>query len=277
MEETIVKFKQSANVGDLISMLPGIRQFTIEVKRKAVIYQRLNVVGVGTADSVHPFKNEMEQPVCMNKYMFDMVRPLILEQDYIEDFLVFTGGEVDVDLDKIRLENFTNQPKGQINRWPFYVFPQMSCDLSKAWLKFPFPIIECQTNFGSRILAETIIINFTVRYRQTMVHYFFLKEHESKIVFAGLESEYELFKKDYALNIPLLIIKDFSELARVISNCKFFIGNQSMAFQIAEGLKHPRLLEIFPGMPNVIPIGENAYDAYHQGAIEYYFNKLLKL
>jgi hypothetical protein len=29
-------------------------------------------------------------------------------------------------------------------------------------------------------------------------------------------------------------------------------------------------------MPNVVPIGENAYDFYHQGGIEYYFNKMIK-
>jgi len=30
-------------------------------------------------------------------------------------------------------------------------------------------------------------------------------------------------------------------------------------------------------MPNVIPIGEHAYDFYHQGGIEYYFKKLNEL
>jgi len=29
-------------------------------------------------------------------------------------------------------------------------------------------------------------------------------------------------------------------------------------------------------MPNVIPVGEKAYDFYHQGGLEYYFEKLNK-
>jgi hypothetical protein len=39
-------------------------------------------------------------------------------------------------------------------------------------------------------------------------------------------------------------------------------------------MKVPRILEVFPLMPNVIPIGEKAYDFYHQGAVEYYFKLL---
>jgi hypothetical protein len=29
-------------------------------------------------------------------------------------------------------------------------------------------------------------------------------------------------------------------------------------------------------MPNVIPVGEKAFDFYHQGGLEYYFEKLNK-
>ena len=48
-----------------------------------------------------------------------------------------------------------------------------------------------------------------------------------------------------------------------------------MCYQIAEALKIPRILEIFPRMPNIIPMGEDAYDFYAQSALEYYFSLLL--
>ena len=47
--------------------------------------------------------------------------------------------------------------------------------------------------------------------------------------------------------------------------------------ELAEAMKVPRILEIFPIMPNVIPVGEHAYDYYHQGGVEYYFKKLNEL
>jgi hypothetical protein len=59
-----------------------------------------------------------------------------------------------------------------------------------------------------------------------------------------------------------------------MASCKLFLGNASMMFQIAEGLKIPRILETFQPMPNVIPFGKNGYDAYHQRAIELYVHKL---
>ena len=49
---------------------------------------------------------------------------------------------------------------------------------------------------------------------------------------------------------------------------KFFIGNQSIAFPMAEALKVPRLLEAEPLFPVVQPVGKNAYDFYFQSHFE---------
>jgi len=238
----------------------------IDTKAKAVIYQRIDMVGASYEGAQHPFGNEFGEPVCFTKYMFDMMRPLLLKQEYVEDFIVYEGQEFDIDLDEIRQKVFTNQPKGQINRWVFHAFPQMSTDLSKGWV-----------NADETKLFEDpfIVINFTLRHRNPVVNYFFLKKCQDKIIFAGLKEEKDYFCNQFKLDIPLLEVKDFLELAGIIKGCKFFLGNASMCFQLAEGLKVPRILELFPNMPNVIPIGENAFDFYHQSEVEYYFEKLL--
>ncbi len=146
----------------------------------------------------------------------------------------------------------------------------MSCDLSQKWLDIP------HENF-SGIDNRKIIINITDRYRNYLINYFFLKKYESHIIFAGMADEHERFCKEWDLNIPLLEVNDFLDLAKKISNSRFFIGNQSACFQIAEATKTRRLLEICPMMPNVIPIGGNAHDFYHQAECEYYFEKLFNL
>ncbi len=263
--KNFISYKNSSPLGDLISYMAGIRQMHKETGKKAVIYQRLDMVGVGYNGSIHPFSNDEGEPVCFNRYMFDMASRLIKSQEYVDDYAIFKGEEVDFDFDKTRLETFTNQPLGSLNRWPFYVFPQMATDLSIPYLDVP----------KDKSYSEKIIVNFTQRYRNHFVNYFFLKNYSTNLIFAGTQKERDLFCSQWDLDIPLLQVDDFYDYAKVINGCKFFIGNQSMGFQIAEALKVPRLLEIFQLMPNVIPVGGIAYDYYHQKPLEYYFDKLL--
>jgi hypothetical protein len=262
-----ITFKNSSPAGDLIAMLAGIKQLCEEKKSKAIIYQHIGMVGESYSGAKHPFENEQGLPVAMNEYMFNMLKPLLSIQDYIEDFVIYKGEQVDFDLDKGRLQIFTNMPKGSINRWIFHVYPQMACNLSKEWI-----YIYKKHSFNNKI-----IINHTFRHRNYLVNYFFLKRYEKNIVFVGLYDEYETFCKQWNLNIEYLKVNNFKELAAAIKSCHFFSGNQSFCFQIAEALKVPRVLELFEPMPNVIPIGDNAYDYYHQAEAEYYFDKLFNL
>lgn len=263
--QNALKYKTSSPAGDLISFMAGIKKMCEDTGRKAIVYQRLDMPGAGTETSIHPYKNQFDEPVCLNLYSYTMLKPLITSQTYIEDYLIYEGqSDIDVDFDLIRMERYTNQPRGSLNRWFNYVFPQMASDLSKPWLK-----VRKREN-------GKIIINFTQRYRNHLITYHFLKEHQDNIVFAGLENERELFCSTWNVDIPRLVVKDFNQLAGEIAGCKFFLGNQSFCFQLAEALKVPRILELFPMMPNVVPIGEKAYDFYHQGGLEYYFHKLVK-
>ncbi len=257
-----LKAKTSSPAGDLISFMAGLKKVWEDTGRKFIVYQRLNMIGAGTHDSIHPFKNEFNEPLCMSEYMFDNLKRLMTSQDYIEDFLVYTGEEVDIDFDLIRQERYTNQPRGSLNRWFNYVFPQMASDLSKPYLKV------------TAKKSNVIIVNFTQRYRNHLINYFFLKDFQDRIVFAGLPQERDLFCSTWNLDLPLLDIADFHDLAAQIKGCKFFLGNQSFCYQIAEAVKAPRILEIFPMMPNCIPVGPNGYDFYHQGSLDYYFKKL---
>lgn len=265
--ENVVKYKTSSPAGDLISFLAGVKKIWEDSGKKGIIYQRIDMQGIGYDGSIHPFKNEEGEPVCMSEYMFDMISPLVKSQPYIEDFLPYAGEIVDVDFDLIRLERYTNQPKGSLNRWFNYVFPQMASDLSKAWVELPETIKFTQP-------SDKIIINFTQRYRNYLINYYFLKDYQEHLVFAGLQKERDIFCKTWNLDIPLLEPDNFYQLAQNIKNCRFFMGNQSFCYQIAEAVKVPRILEIFTLMPNVIPVGDKAYDFYHQGSLDFYFKKL---
>ena len=66
-------------------------------------------------------------------------------------------------------------------------------------------------------------------------------------------------------------------MAQTIKSSKFFLGNLSFGYTLAEGLKVPRLLESVPEFPLVYPNGINAYDFYFQNHFEKLFDKLYNL
>lgn len=267
--DNLISYKTSSPAGDLISFLAGFRQVYRDTGKKALVYQRLNVPGMSYEGSAHPFKDDQGLPVTMNRYMFDMLYPLLKSQEYIEDFLEYKGEEITFDMDKIRMERFTNQPNGSLNRWPFYVFPDLTCDLSQKWLLFEKGIKDRYKDF--------VVINFTLRHRNYWPTYYFLKPFQERLIFAGLKEERDIFCKTWDLDIPHLQVDNFLELAKTINGCKFFLGNASMCFQIAEATKCKRILETFPVHPNIIPIGEHAHDYYHQQHLEFCFHKLISL
>lgn len=265
----MISYKTSSPLGDLISFLSGIKQIWLDTGEKGVLYHRLNMVG-HSYDGAEPSAiNENGLPICFNKRSFDMMRPLLLSQPYVEDYIIYSGQPYEIDFDKVRLENYTNQPKGSLNRWVNHVFPQMACNLAESWVDVPYvENINCENK---------ILINITHRHRNYFVDYFFLKKHEGKMMFAGMPKERDDFCKEFSLNIPLLTSSNFYELAVQLKTCKFVIANQSFVFQLCEAIKIPRMLELFPSMPNVIPIGDNAFDYYHNEECQLYFEKLLNL
>ena len=66
-------------------------------------------------------------------------------------------------------------PYGDIYMWSWFVFPQLACDLSKEWLSINHSF---DSDFDNKI-----VINFTDRYRNPYIQYYFLKESEKDIIF----------------------------------------------------------------------------------------------
>ena len=110
------------------------------------------------------------------------------------------------------------------------------------------------------------------RYRNEHINYNFLSNYKN-LIFIGLHDEYLDLKKNIK-NLEFYDCKDFLEMAKIINSSKFFIGNLGFGFSIAEALKKPRLLEACPNFPVLFPIGDKAYDFYHQIHFEKYFKLL---
>lgn len=246
-------------------MLPGIQKLYKEKGKKAIIYQRLDMPAYYFDDANHPVKTDGKQ-VCMNKAVFDMMKPLLESQEYIESFEVWQGEKVVYDFDLTRHNSQIPIPAGDIHAWVTLTFPTLQCDLSKPWLR-----IEKVKHY-----KDFIVINRTERYTNPYIDFFFLKDKEYRVVFLGLPHEHKKFCEDFGLEVPRFETNDFFELARIISSCRFFIGNQSLCWHLADAIKIPRILEVCSAFPNCFPTGANGHAFITQNWLEYLFEKLLK-
>lgn len=258
----MLKLKHSGNAGDIMYSLPAIRQACYNANDKAILYLHIDQPANYVQGFVHPLGNVM-----LNKYMATMLKPLLLATNFIEDVLIYNGQKIDYDLDKFRQIGL-NLGAGNISRWYFQAFPELTCDLSIE----TFDFTNCIKQEYSK---NKIVINRTERYQNGQIDYSLLNEFKQDKIFVGTEHEYFLMSK-IVDNLEYYNCPNFFELALLINNCKVFIGNQSMNFAIAEQLKSNRILETYFGCPNVIPCGGRAFDIFNQEGFEYALNYFIK-
>lgn len=260
-------FLHEGTMGDVIAAIPAISEFYRKKGTKVNLYLVNGTTPIYYEGATHPTVDKEGNMVMLNEQMIDMLVPLLEAQECIEYAGVWSGQTIHVNLNKIRDHaKGINLPNGCISRWYFYVFPQMACDLSKVWLTVP----ETDKDFAK----GKIIVSRTERYLNPNIHYRFLKQYENDILFAGTELEHIIFNARFGLNTQRLQINNFLELAQAVNQCRFHISNQTMCFQLSQGLKKPRILEVCSYAQNVYPIGEDAYDFYGQLALEDYVKRL---
>jgi len=243
-----LKFKHSGNAGDIIYSLNAIRSACELNDMNAVLFLKLD-----EPIELHPqFKHPLGG-VMLNKYMFDNLKPLLMELDFIYDVMPYTNQKVDYDLDQFRKVGF-NLGAGDIKRWYLYAYPELQKNFSLDYF------------FTSELpINDYIVVNRSERYNNGQVDYSILNKVEIPIYFVGTDTEFNLMKAK-VWDLKHYKVKDFLELKDFISASKLFIGNQSMCYAIAEQTGCNRLLEVYFSCPNVITKG---YEMYNQEGFEY--------
>jgi hypothetical protein len=280
-----VSFKSSTPAGDLIAVLPCMRQIYRDTGRKALIRVNLDLQGHYYDGAVHSTHNDEGVPVCMSQKHWDMLVPLLKKQEYVGGCEIWKGQDFDFDLDRMREVGGTTAPHGHLYWWQPMVYPQLATDFTQKFLDVSGAFSVKLTTKGKYIddvrysgdyvsvLRDKILICRSERYINQWITFHFLKEYENKVVFTGTEKEYDRFCKQWDLKIPYLEVNDFLELAQAISRCGLFISNQTMSAHIANGLSKKRLIEVFPQMANVYPTTRHGYPFMHQVSLEYYVKK----
>jgi len=263
--EKLATFSHTGNIGDVHASIPAMNEFYRKTKRRIILYLVKDIPALYYEGAVHPTKSEDGKQVMLNQKMIDMMIPLLMEQPCIADVKTWDGEEIEVPLGAFR-DTYVGMPSFSINRWYFYVYPDMACDLSGVWLNVP----DAEKDFAK----GKILITRSERYLNHNINYSFLKPYEDDLLFCGTMREYNVFTMTHDLNIRKLNVNNFLELAQAIKQCKFHITNQTQAFQLSEGQKVPRILELCGPAPTCIPIGEKAYDFFAQEGLESYFHEL---
>ncbi len=249
-----IHFKHSGLIGDIIYAIPTM--LALAKGRKIYLHMHINQKSLYSKGMKHYNKDKI-----LTEKSVDLLAPLILSQT---DFIacdILSSQAVDYDLDAFRKYPF-DYNMGNICRWYFQIYG-ITTDLGKPWL-------HVKPNLAFK---NEIVIARSFRYRAPGVSYAFLNNYPNTC-FVGLPEEYEDLKRQI-LGLKYKTVNNFLEFAEIIAGCKFFIGNQSFPFAVAEALKVKRVLEIYFGCPNVIPEGKDAYDFCYQPQFEKIVAQLL--
>lgn len=252
-----LNINHSGNIGDVIYALPTIKRIYEITGIPVNLYLKLGQPRILPQYMSHPLGSVM-----LNQKMVDMLAPLVNTQPYIATCEVYNGQAIHIDLDIFRSQTIPLD-KANIARWCGYI-TGVTPTLWQAWLEV----------VPNAAYLDKIVIARSGRYRNADIDYSFLQKYNN-LVFVGIQSEYDDLHK-VVPGLQWKEIGDFLELAGIIAGCKFFIGNQSFPFSIAEGLKVPRVLEAYYEMPNVIPEGDHAYDFFFQEHFESLVAQLAK-
>lgn len=102
-----------------------------------------------------------------------------------------------------------------------------------------------------------IVVNRSPRYHNDSFPWVKVVQHYgSRLLFVGLDEEYAAFSQFGS--VKRAKIGSMLDLAKLIAGSSLFIGNQSVAMTIAEGLKHPRIQEACLTLPDCIYPPSNA-------------------
>lgn len=124
---------------------------------------------------------------------------------------------------------------------------KVNFDLTNPWL----------FNIDRKLIAP-IVVGRSKRYHdKNEIDWSLLRDY--KVAFVGFENEYERLEKIAGFSPLKYECKDALDMAEVISGSLLFLGNQSLAFAIAEAMKHPRVLEVYHKNSNCIPNGGDGY------------------
>lgn len=119
----------------------------------------------------------------------------------------------------------------------------------------------------SQLTEGKIVCNRTGRYRNSLFPWKAIVEHyRHRLVFVGLKHEWREFVSHFGY-VAWHPTTNLLEMAQLIAGAELFIGNQSCANALAEGLKKPIIQEVSTQFPDCIYVRPGAQHVHDGGCI----------
>ena len=225
-------YRHSGTFGDLIYSLSV-------VKKMGGGTFAVHLENIENCVAQYGYRPDEVDPVHRGRFRnadFDMLRPLLSRQTYIDKVTVWTGDH-DVDLDRFRGVLFRGFEGNYIEAYHrTFNLPFTPDVYNETWLE------------ADPKTVAPVVINRTFRYRcpegtgtwQGLLEQANITKNG---IFVGTTEEYNDFVKSTGFVVKYYPVKDFKELADVIAGADLFMGNQSAAYSIAMGLGKASVLE----------------------------------
>jgi hypothetical protein len=210
------------------------------------VYAMCAVQGLGGGHLVFWPRGYVREPMTPEKV--DRIAGFFATQPYIRTVRFKTHETPSVNLDDFRAKWMQLRPTGahaQYNLCELFLltFSLPMALANDAWLTIPDPQYKW-------VCTPPVIFSRSFRYRN---HRFPWKavwqKYKTDAAFLGTENEWLEFCETVG-KVPHVETLTLLEAACLIAKCKLFVGNQSALYSIAEGLKMPRVLEVWRQEPN---------------------------
>ena len=264
---SVIHMKHSGRLGDIVYALPLVKTIS-ETFGIPVNFYILNDQVIDVKKSVfHPGMG-----LKVSQALFDYIEPLISNQTYIKQVIYCATSDLPndcIDLDSFNSMGMNLMASGN-QVWYRKAFG-IPVPIEKPWLEL--------RDTPENTPMFDVIVNKSTRFFNQRINYEFLNEFDN-IGFVGLDVEFQDFKARNNLSgIQYIDTKSALDFACLIQKSSMYLGNQSLGFAIAEGIKGPRAVEVYEPAPVVIPIGGYCIEYIKtnqvQSFLENYFHRSL--
>lgn len=225
-------FYHSGDLGDIIYSLPTIKELgggVLHLGNKHWVGQSPDKQI--TQDVVDQLYNILiHQPYLTDiKFTDDYKIPIHYNLNMFRKFFVeWCTGKLSVNvINEMKKLNIVELTAREFldNTSTLYLQKWLTCNNPKAYINYP------------------IIINRTPRYNNDQFPWKqLIKDFGKKMIFIGHEEEHEQFKIQYG-DVKYYETTELNNAYELVAGTKIFIGNQSLLYSFAEGLKRPCIQE----------------------------------
>lgn len=230
-------FRHSGTLGDLIYSLYIVKKlgggtFAVGVENLENILAKYN------------YQTQHIDPMHQGRFSerdFEMLKPLIAEQEYVTDVIAWRAGnaEPDVDLDSFRGTMYRTFEGNIIEAYHHtFKLPIVAEDQTTPWLT----VQEPKT-------VKPVVVSRSERYnpRDSIERWKPIVETgmlDTNAIFVGTPKEHELFNQTFGTTVEYYPVQDFLELAQVIAGSDLLVSNQGFAYSLATGLGKNTLTQL---------------------------------